>query len=152
MNRKRRGILALTVALLAACSDGGKDSASDADFCNTATAAKASTDAQQELFSLDEAPTPDQIQVVVEDFASTFAAMTAAAPDEIKADVTTMNKAAQQLLQVVEANGFDVAKLIDAPEFTELSNVLTGDEYEAAQVRFQDYTESNCEIVTTPGT
>ena len=146
----------LVLALLAGCGGDGGTAGSSKRFCDAARAAKGSADAQQELFNVDESPTPDKVQPAIEDFAAKFAAMSAAAPSEIKADVEAINNAAQQLLTVVKSNGFDVVALVSKPEFTALSDTFSSTEYQAAQGHFQDYIDTNCGITSavtsTPGT
>jgi BMFP domain-containing protein YqiC len=142
-------VAGLMLALLASCGDDGGKAGSAGSFCDAARNAKGSADAQQELFSLDESPTPDKVQPAIEDFAAKFAAMSSAAPSEIKADVDTINQAAQQLLDVVKRNGFDVVAMISKPEFTALSDTFSSTEYQAAQGRFQDYIDTNCGITDT---
>lgn len=147
MNRTYLAVAGLIMVTLVACSDDDRDgSASGTEFCSAAEAAKAAADTQQELFNLEEAPSPDQVQPSVEDFAAKFAAMTAVAPSEISADVGVMNNAAQQLLAVVKSNGYDVVTMIDLPEFATLSDTFASTDYTDAQDSFQSYIETNCGI------
>jgi BMFP domain-containing protein YqiC len=143
---------AVLAMLLTACSSDAGTSGSLNSFCDSARAAKGSADAQQELFNLDEAPTPAKVQPAIEDFATKFAAMSTSAPSAIKPDVDTLNNAAQQLLDVVKRNDFDVVAMIAKPEFTALSDTFSSAEYQAAQGRFQDYIDANCGITATTGT
>lgn len=140
---------ALTAAVLLSCGDNGGGAAAANEFCDAAGAAKTATEAQQALFSTNERPTPDQVRPAVEDFARKFAAMAAAAPSEMKDSVGTINNVAQQLLDLVKANGFDVATLVDKPEFVTLSEAFGTDEYAAAEKAFGDYTEKTCSITDT---
>ncbi len=147
VNRTYLAVAGLIMVTLVACSDDDRDgSASGTEFCSAAEAAKAAADTQQELFNLEEAPSPDQVQPSVEDFAAKFAAMTAVAPSEISADVGVMNNAAQQLLAVVKSNGYDVVTMIDLPEFATLSDTFASTDYTDAQDSFQSYIETNCGI------
>ncbi len=137
---------------MVACSgddDVDSGSASGSTFCASAQLAKDAADSQQELFNLEEAPTPEQVQPAVEDFAGKFAAMTAEAPADISADVETINNAAQQLLALVKNNGYDVVTMIDLPEFATLSDTFASTEYTEAQDRFQTYIDTNCGITDT---
>jgi BMFP domain-containing protein YqiC len=142
----------LLAVLLAACSSDAGTTGSVSSFCDSARAAKGSADAQQELFNLDEAPTPAKVQPAIEDVAAQFAMMSTSAPSAIKSDIDTLNKAAQQLLDVVKRNNFDVVAMIAKPEFAALSDTFSGTEYQAAQGRFQDYIDANCGITATTGT
>ena len=158
MKPRHVAVAGVTLALLAGCGSSAGDAGSASQFCDAARAAKASADTEQELFNLGDAPPPELVQPAIEDFAAKFAAMNASAPSLIKADVETINKAAQQLLQAVKSNGFDVVSLISRPEFAALSATFSGSEYQTAQGHFQDYIAANCGIVpttdvtTTPGT
>ena len=99
----------------------------------------------KELFNLGDAPPPDLVQPAIEDFAAKFAAMNASAPSLIKADVETINKAAQQLLEAVKSNNFDVVALISKPEFAALSATFSRRRNtQTAQGHFQDYIAANC--------
>jgi spermidine/putrescine-binding protein len=144
-------VAGLTVATVTACGSSGGDGGSEDQFCDAARTAEAATNAQQALFELDVAPPPDKVQPAVEDFAAKFAAMTDVAPSEIKSDVATVNKAAQQLLVLVKANGFDVVTMMDTPEFTTLTDTFASPEYAEAQGRFEAYTQGICGVTTTPG-
>ena len=154
MKPRHVAVAGVTLALLAGCGSSAGDAGSASQFCDAARAAKASADTEQDLFNLgDAAPTPELVQPAIEDFAAKFAAMNASAPTLIKADVETINKAAQQLLQAVKSNNFDVVAMISKPEFAALSATFSGSEYQTAQGHFQDYIAANCGIVpTTDGT
>jgi hypothetical protein len=150
-------VAGVILTLLAGCGGGGGDAGSASQFCDAARAAKTSADTEKELFNLGGAPPPELVKPAIEDFAAKFSAMNASAPSLIKADVDTINKAAQQLLEAVKTNGFDVAALINKPEFTALSATFSSAEYETAQGHFQDYIAANCGIsptdtTITPGT
>lgn len=145
-------IAATLLAGLAACGGSSGDRGSPSGFCDTARSAKAAADVQQKLFDAQDAPPPSEVQPAIEDFAAKFAAMSAAAPAEIKADVATIDAAAQQLLSVVRANGFDVVAMISTPEFTALTNTFSGDAYQSAQDHFQTYFDTTCGITPTTGT
>lgn len=147
----KRTHLAVAIALLAtvvACGDSSGDST--ARFCDAALSAKAAQDAQQKAFDVEDTPAPSNIQFVIEDFASKFAAMTAAAPKSIKADVATMNNAALQLLAIVRDNNYDVIAMIGTPEFKVVSDTFSGAGYKAAHDKFQAYLDANCDFGTTP--
>ena len=154
MNRTYLAVAGLMMVTMVACSsdaddDGDSGAASGSAFCVAAQVAKDAADSQQELFNLEEAPTPEQVQPAVEEFAATFAAMTAGAPSDISADLGIINNAAQQLLALVKSNGFDVVTMIDLPEFTTLSDTFASTEYTEAQDRFQTYLETNCGITNS---
>jgi len=145
-------VMGTLVTTLVACSDDdGKETASADTFCQTARAAEESVTAQQELFAVEDVPTPQSVQPVAEQFAANVGAMAAAAPAEIRAEANVMNSAAQQLLDVVRSNGFDVATLIDKPEFIALTETLTSPEFENAQKAVGDYAAAKCGVGDTSG-
>jgi hypothetical protein len=150
----KRTHLAVAVALLVTVVACGDDSSgSVARFCDAAQAAKTAQDAQQKAFDVADTPAPSSIQFVIEDFASKFAAMAAAAPKVIKADAATMNNAALQLLAIVRDNNYDVIAMIATPEFKVVSDTFAGAGYKAAHDRFQAYVDANCGLgTTTPST
>jgi hypothetical protein len=139
-------LAAMLLATTVACGSSGD---SKAAFCDGARAAKDAADKQQGLFNGQVSPNPAAVQPAIEDFATKFEAMTKSAPKEIKADVATINAAAQQLLTVVRANGFDVTKMVTTPEFAALTDTFSGTEYQSAQENFQTYIGTNCGITDT---
>lgn len=153
MGPKELAVAAVLLASTVAC--GSSDGGSAAKFCDGARAAKDAADKQQTLFNAQVSPDPAVVQPAIEDFAAKFDAMSKSAPKEIKADVTTINGAAQQLLAVLQANGFDVTKMVTAPEFAQLTDTFSGTDYQAAQDNFQTYIQTNCGITSdtiVPGT
>jgi hypothetical protein len=144
-------VAGLMVATLTACGSSGSDGGSEDQFCDAARTAEAATNVQQALFERDVAPPPAEVQPAVEDFAAKFALMTDVAPSEIKSDMATVNKAAQQLLEVVKASGFDIVTMKDTPEFTTLADTLASPEWAEAQDRYEAYTQGICGGKTTSG-
>ncbi|MEO8267720.1 MAG: hypothetical protein ABI706_19630 [Ilumatobacteraceae bacterium] len=149
MNRTHLAVAGLLLATVASCSSVGSKADAPAEFCVAANAAKDAADAQQQLFNLALSPVPADVQPAVEGFAAKFAAMSALAPAEIKADVGTINTAAQQLLTVVKANNYDVTAMVTTPEFATLTDTFASADYTDAQNRFQNYVGVTCGITAT---
>ena len=152
MNRTHLAIAGLVLAMVTACGGSSKAGGSETAFCDAAREAKSSSDKQQKLFDAQEAPGPDTIQPAIDDFAAKFAALPGVAPAEIKPEVEALNEAAQALLGIVKANGYDVVAMISTPEFGKLNQVFSSAEYQAAQDRFQNYIDTRCTSTTTTGT
>jgi hypothetical protein len=151
VKRTHLAVAVVFLATLVAC--GGDGASSTARFCDAAQLAKAAQDAQQKAFDIEGTPAPANIQFVIEDFASKFAAMAAAAPKAIKSDAATMNNAALQLLAIVRDNNYDVIAMISTPEFTVVNDTFASADYKAAHDRFQAYLDANCGFsTTTPST
>jgi hypothetical protein len=154
VNRTRLAVAGLVLVMVTSCgSDSTNAKDSGAAFCAAAREAKASTDNQQKLFDAQDAPGPAKVQPAIEDFAAKFALLPALAPAEIKSDVEGLNEGAQALLAIVQANNYDVVKMVPTPEFGKLNQVFASAEYQAARKRFQTYLDTKCApATTTPGT
>jgi hypothetical protein len=149
VNRIRLAVAGLLLATLVSCSADGDKADPHIDFCLAAQSAKDAEDAQQRLFSQSLSPTPADVQPAVEGFASKFAAMAALAPKEIKADVDTISNAAQGLLAVVKASGYDVTAMVTTPEFATLTDTFASSAFTDAQDRFRNYVATTCGITIT---
>jgi len=151
------GLLMSMMAVVAGGCGGSKGAAgtepsttsTPPTFCDAARAANAASDVQQQLFNGTNPPPAVAVQAVVEDFADRFAAMVALAPADIKTDVDTIDQAANQLLTLVRASNYDVAKMTAAPGFAGLTTTFSSAEYQSAQNRFQAYIDTNCAAAPT---
>jgi hypothetical protein len=141
----------MLATLATACGSSDKAD-SQPTFCEVAKAVKAAADVQQKLFDAVDPPAAADMQPATDDFALKFAAMNTISPAEIKADVETLNGAAQQLATLVRTNKYDVVAMVSTPEFAALNDTFGSDAYTSAQNRFQRYLDTKCGFAATPGT
>lgn len=156
MNRTHWAVAGLLLVMAGACSDSKGSSGTEPTttsrpptFCEAARTANAASDVQQQLFSGQDPPPAVAVQAVLEEFGDRFAEMVALAPADIKSDVDVIGQAVQQLVTLVRANNYDVAKVTATPEFAAVGTTLASAEYQAAQDRFQSYIDTNCAAAPT---
>ena len=74
------------------------------------------------------------------------------APDEIKADVTTVSEAFTSLISVFESANYDFTKLAQDPEALAKLESFSGQEVQDASTRIEAYFSQVCGISTTDTT
>jgi hypothetical protein len=148
----RLAVAGLILATLATACGSSDEANSQPTFCEVAQAVKAAADVQQKLFDAVDPPAAADVQPAIDDFALKFAAMNSISPADIKADVETLNDAAQQLATIVRKNNFNVVAMVSTPEFAALNDTFGSDAYTSAQNKFQLYLDTKCVLAATPGT
>ncbi|HEY4607557.1 MAG TPA: hypothetical protein VIH06_00065 [Ilumatobacteraceae bacterium] len=147
--------LSMLAVMVVACSDAKGSSGTEPTttstpptFCQAAATAEAVAQLPQQLLSGTDPAPPAAVQAVVEEFGDRFAEMVAVAPADIKSDVTVINQAAQELVAVVRAANYDLAKMT-AADIAPVTATFSSTDYQAAQSQFVSYIAANCGAAPT---
>ena len=149
MNRSTTLIVGalLATAAFTGCGDDAKSSGgSSSDYCAKIAAYKAKSDELDAVFTA----TPDSAKV--EDAFTTMQSMVndlkSEAPAAIKADVTTMSTAIDNVVAIFSKYDWDFTALATAPEFADLQEQLEGTDMQAASDRLTEYSSTVCGIAS----
>ena len=113
-------LLLVPLSLVACGSDSVPATATKGDaFCKAATTADASGDALKALAS---DATPADLEKALRDAIATATAAAKKAPKDIAATIKVLNAGARQIVAILEANDFDIAKAAATDEFVKLSD------------------------------
>jgi len=135
------GALAAT-ALLGACGDDKKSGgSSDAAYCAQIKDYRATSDALDSTF---ENPTSASVETAFTTMQGMIHELDKNPPAAISADVHTMTAAVDRIVAIFEQYDWDLVALQTAPEYAELQQQLTGEEFSGASDRLEAYSMDVC--------
>jgi hypothetical protein len=142
----------LAASVLASCGDDSKSGGGSGtdDYCARVVAYKAKADEFGAIFS----GTPDaaKVEEAYTTMQSMLHGLESGAPDEIKADVTTMSTAIDSVVKIMAQYDWDLTALGTAPEMAELQQTLSGSEMNDASARLEAFSTGTCGIASDTST